>query len=526
MSAPTGEPEWVMIGLDEKVARRQGLPWQMPVPKEHFEALADKGLPADKARAWASDFLNNTEVGKNAAWRKKNNKLFISLQNFIDKGPLWQKAQKAFAENDFEKAISNLKKITVLDDDDHSAKLNLASAYANQAQYESALKQFKACRATYEGDADYHMAVGQVHVAMRKNDEAINEMVLALEAKPDHQGALDTMVKLGVLTRIYENPKDAGSLIFVRSDSVLDYLKDEWSKPGNDGLPRTVDFFLEQLTYHEREQRWHVALAAAELAIAAAEKAEGDSAALIERAELARISCLRSLGRNDEALAAARAYAERNPKSGGVHVEIARVYRALGKTEEATAEVKTALEKDPGDLSALQLRFWPEDTSDLHTVNATIPELQAFSEAHAEHPGVWRSLARAKLVVGRLDEGIDLLKKAVKLRESDDDLRSELWAELAKQQRWTEIIDDSKTLGDMKKRDWKLRWNEAEAYLGEGKQVEARALFSAINFDEDLHVDIRRRAKRAVQNLDDPTARAVLPGSPEAAAAGEAPSEG
>jgi len=289
-------------------------------------------------------------------------------------------------------------------------------------------------------------------------------------------------------------------------------LTGEWDKLGDNGLPRTVDFFLEQLAYHEREQRWPVVLAAAERAI----KAAGDGGS--EPGGLARISALRSLGKTDDAVAAAKAYAEKNPKSSGIHVELARLYRTLGKPSEAPAEIKLALDKDPGDLTALQLRYWPEDISDLHMVNATIPELKAFSEAHAEHPGVWRSLARALLVVGRTDEALDLLKKAVELRPADDDLRSEWWSELGKQQRWEEIITDSKTLGDMKERDWRLRWNEAEAYLGQGKRTEARALFSAINFDEALHVDIRRRAKRAVQNLDDPTASAVLPGGPAAGA--------
>lgn len=496
MSAPTGEPEWVMIGLDEKVARRQGLPWQMPVPKEHFEALADKGLPADKARIWASDFLNNTEVGKNAAWRKKNNKLFISLQNFIDKGPLWQKAQKAFGENDFEKAISNLKKITVLDDDDHSAKLNLASAYANQAQYDNALKQFKACRATYEGDPDYHMAVGQVHIAMRKNDDAINEMVLALEAKPDHQGALDTMVKLGVLTRIYENPKDATSLIFVRSDSVLDYLKEEWSKPGNDGLPRSVDFFLEQLAYHERENRWDVALAAAEHAIASAGEAGS------ERAETAKITALRALGRKEDALAAAEAYVGGHPQSAAGLVELARSLGELGRIDEGRAAVDKALEIDPGDQIALLARFWPRKTDDVAEVAICLPALTAFAEAHPTCAGAWRSLARAYLVVGRTNEAIDLLAKAVDLAPQDEDLRAEHWTELRKQLRYQEIVDLAEKLGDMKDRNWQLRWNEAEGYLGLNKPMEARALFTAINSDERLHVDIRKKAKRAVRQMD------------------------
>jgi Flp pilus assembly protein TadD len=104
-------------------------------------------------------------------------------------------------------------------------------------------------------------------------------------------------------------------------------------------------------------------------------------------------------------------------------------------------------------------------------------------------------------VVGRAEDAIDLLKKAVDLAPADDDLRSELWHELTKQQRYQEILDDVAKLGDMKARDWRLRWNEGEAYAGLGKKTEARACFSAVNFDESLHVDIRRRAKRAVNGL-------------------------
>ena len=55
----------------------------------------------------------------------------------------------------------------------------------------------------------------------------------------------------------------------------------------------------------------------------------------------------------------------------------------------------------------------------------------------------------------------------------------------------------------MGKRDWKLRWNEAEAFAGSGKRVEARAAFSALNFDDTLHVDLRKRAKRAVKSIDE-----------------------
>jgi hypothetical protein len=68
----------------------------------------------------------------------------------------------------------------------------------------------------------------------------------------------------------------------------------------------------------------------------------------------------------------------------------------------------------------------------------------------------------------------------------------------------------------MGSRDWALRWQEAEAYAGLGKRMEARAAFSAINHDDKLHVDIRKRAKRAVKSMDEAPPEA--PGAPEGGA--------
>lgn len=488
--------EWVLINLDETMAKRQGLPPQIPVPKGEFESLADKGLPSAKARAWCSDFLNNSEVGKNSAWRKKNQKMVVAMESFLDTGPMWDKAQKAFAANDFEKAISTLKRIAVQNADDHSAKLNLASAYANTQQFDQALKIFKEIHPTYAGDAEFHVAVGQVHLRMQNKDGAADEFVLALEAKPDHQGALDALAQLGILVKIYENPRDASSLLFVRADSVKDYLVGEWDKPAEEGQPaRGLDFYLEQLAYHEREKRWDVALAAAERAA----KAAGD--ATHERAELAKIANLRNLAQIDASLEAAKVYAAKAPGSAGAHVELARSLAASGQIDSANEAIDKALSIDSGDLGAIVMKFWPADPNDIQQMNGTIPLLTTFVDEHPASPGAVRSLARAYLAVNRTDEALELFAKAVSLAPADDDLRSEWWTELAKQQKWPAIVEDAGKLGDMKVRDWRLRWNEAEAYAGMGRQMEARACFSAINFDESLHVDIRRRAKRAVSSL-------------------------
>jgi tetratricopeptide (TPR) repeat protein len=500
--------EWLLINLDDSMAKRQGLPPQIPVPKEEFEGLAEKGLPSAKARKWCSDFLNNSEIGKNGAWRKKNQSLVTTMLAFVDTGPLWDRAQKAFAENDYEKAIATLKKIVIQNDADHAAKLNLASACANTGRFDDALKHFKAIRATFAGDAEFHVAFAHVHMRQQNKDLAIDEFVAALEAKPDHTGALDALTQLGVLAKIYENPRDATSLLYVRADSVADYLTGEWDKE-----PRTVDFLLEQVAYHERERRHAVVLVAAERAIQAAADAGS------ERAELARIGALRDLGRAADALAAAKDYVARAPKSAGAQVELARTLGASGDAAGAEAAVDAALAIDPGDLTALMLKFWPEDPNDIQKVNDILPALRAFVESHGEHPGAWRTLARACLVVGLHDEALSLFEKAVGLRPDDDDLRSEWWGELAKQRKFDEMLADVAKLGDLKKRDWRLRWNEAEAYSGLGKAIEARACFTALNFDESLHVDVRKRAKRAANT-------ALVAGSNEAGSSEAGATEG
>src|SRR5262249_15896689 len=166
---------------------------------------------------------------------------------------------------------------------------------------------------------------------------------------------------------------------------------------------------------------------------------------------------------------------------------------------------------DPGDLNALMTRFWPADPNDIKSIHDSTPGLLAFAEAHAGSAGVWRTLARAYLATGRIDDAMELFIRALGITPADDELRAEYWSALGRHQRYTDILKDAEKITDMAQRDWKLRWNEAEAYAGLGKKLEARAAFSAINFDDRLHVDIRKRAKRAVKSIDE--APPDLPGA-------------
>ena len=479
--------DWVLISLEEKLAKRQGVPPRVPVPKAEFEGLANKGMGIESMRRWAGQFLSSAP--KDTAWRTENAALLTGLEAFISKQELWAKAQQAFAANDFKRALSTLRMIASVDPNDHAAKMNLGNAYANLGDHAKALENFSAVRDTFAGDADFHLALGQLHTATGNLQKAADEFAAALEANPECKAAMDALVKLGVLVAIYEDPRDATSLTYVRSDRVLEGLAEAWDAPG-----RTAAFFLEQLAYHEAEGRANVALAAAERALATS-----PSAKEAERARMGKVAALLATGKREEARAAAKAEGD----VAWAHVELARCLFDEGKADEGRAELDKALGLDPNDQTALLLRFWPKEMKDIAQVQACIPALAAFAEAHGGAAGPLRSLARAKAATGSDDEACAVFAKAVALAPADDELRAEYWAQLSHTKKFDDVIKDAGAVTDMAKRDWKLRWNEAEAMRGAGKLQEARAAFSAINSDESLHVEVRRRAKKAVRAIEE-----------------------
>jgi tetratricopeptide (TPR) repeat protein len=214
---------------------------------------------------------------------------------------------------------------------------------------------------------------------------------------------------------------------------------------------------------------------------------------------MARVAALRDLGRAEEAIAAARAHRAAAPQSAWGCVELARCL-AGSSPEEARACVREALQLDPGDVMALTLEFLPASLDDVAAVNAALPRLREFADQHAEVAGAHRVLGRAEIAAGLVDDGLEHLRRAAGL-STNDDVRAELWAELSRQRRYQAILDDAASIGDLGKRDGRLRWGEAEAWAGLGKALESRAAFTAINQDEALPVELRKRAKRAAESI-------------------------
>jgi tetratricopeptide (TPR) repeat protein len=490
-TAPAGE--WTLITMDAKRARRQGVPERMPVPSKELEALATKGLSLDQIRTWTRAFLSSSPLARNTAWRAENKAIVTRLEAFVSKAELWAKAQQSFAANDFKRAISTLTMIAAVDPDDHAAKMNLASALANTGDHSGALKHFEAVRETFTGEVDYHLALGQLHVARGDRDQATDELALALQANPECKPAMDALMKLGVLVAVYEDPRDADSLVYIRADGVLEVLTKAW-----DAAPRDGAYWLEQLAYHEAERRAEVALAAADRALAA-----GGDVSFLKRARTGRIAALLALGRQETARAEVEAELARSPEAAWAHVEQARFLVDDGKEELARAALDRALAIDAGDPQALTLRFFPRDPEDIAQMNAHLPALVAFAETHADFAGAWRALARAKAIVGAEDEAATLFASATALAPGDDELRAEAWAHLVRLRRFDELLREAGAVTDLSTRDWKLRWCEAEAYGALGKLMEARAGFAGINKDASLQVEVRKRAKRAAVAIEE-----------------------
>lgn len=477
--------EWVVLNLDAKQAKQHGMPERMPMPKDQFEAVGIKGLTHETAHKWITEFM--TAAGPTL--RQKEPATAKRYEAYLSKMKFWQDAQKAFTKRDFTKAASLLQLVANVDKEDYAAKQNLATVHAALGNHAAAVKVFTEISEVWSGSADYHVAFANTLIASGDKDGAIEQFVQALEAESDCRMAMEGLVTLGLLVKIYEDPLDPKSLTFVRRDALLEYLTGEWEKTSAD-----VVFLLRVGAYHESEGRYDVALAAADRALAAA---PGNEAALLLKA-----SSLRRLGKTAQATELLQSYVATSPTAASALAQLAQLAFEAKDAVQGHAWVAKALAIEPGHLTALQLEFFESiDPPSLEQAAASLEAIEAYANTHAESAGAQRMLGRILLQVNNEERAVSALLKATELAPGDDDVLAEYLNALLRYGRFQPVIDVVGALPDLTKRDWRLRWSEADAYLGLGKKMEARAAFTAINADDSLHVSVRARAKRAVENM-------------------------
>ena len=477
--------EWGLIQLDEKLAKRAGMPPRLPVPKGKMEELGDQGMSHQVARQWIQEFLG--VMGPSL--EKQDPQLAQRYRAYLAKSNHWQKAEAAFAQQDFATAIRLLRTITQLDPDDYAARQSLATAYLAAQDTDAALKLFANMVEVWSGVADFHVAYAQAHLSAGAREAALEQFVLALEAQPDCRPAMEGLATLDVLVRFYEDPLDLATLIYVRKDSLVEYLEGSW-----DAQDLSPEAYLLRVTDHESEGRYAAMRAAAERAVRVApDNMEG---------HLARARACRLAGDLEQAKAFIESSQQQYPESAQLCAELAKCARAAADHEAEEAALARALELDPGEVTALGMRFLSVADTDLEGVRAQLPPLEEHVAKHPNAAGAWRVLARVHARVGSEDPSIEAYARALELAPEDDDLRGEYWTALIHWGRFDTVLAEAEKIEQITNRDWKLRWAEAEAMQGLGRRMEARGAFMGINGDRSLHIAIRARAKRAVEALN------------------------
>jgi tetratricopeptide (TPR) repeat protein len=477
--------EWVVLSLDAKQAKQHGMPEKVPMPKDQFEAVGIKGLTHETAHKWITEFM--TSAGPTL--RQKEPATAKRYEAYLSKMKFWQDAQKAFTKRDFTKAASLLQLVANVDKEDYAAKQNLATVHAALGNHDAAVKVFTEISEVWSGSAEYHVAFANTLIAAGNKDGAIEQFVQALEAESDCRMAMEGLVTLGLLVKIYEDPLDPKSLTFVRRDSLLAYLTGEWEKASP-----SLDFLLRVGTYHESESRYEVALAAAERALATA---PGNEAALLLKA-----SSLRRLNKTAQAVELLQSHVATSPNAASALAQLAQLAFEAKDAAKGHEWAGKALAVDAGHLTALQLEFFESiDPPSLEQAAASVEAIEAYAATHAQAAGAQRMLGRILLQINSEERAVAALEAATKLAPSDDDVLAEYLNALLRYGRFQAVLGVVGSLADLSKRDWRLRWSEADAYLGLGKKMEARAAFTGINADDSLHVSVRARAKRAVENM-------------------------
>lgn len=479
--ADTGE--WIVLELDATLAQRHGMPQRMPMPKAEFEELGLAGLTHDTAQRYVKQFLAKS----GHALRKTEPDTVKRYEAYLAKMPFWEQATKAFQRGDFEKTIKDLELVASVDKLDYAARKNLATAYAAAGRTEAALTLFQQIAEVWTGSAEFHVAYANVLLVAAQRDEALEQFVSALEADASCQPAMEGLVSLGFLVKMYEDPLSAASLVFVRKDSILKHLEEIWA-----GAEHSVEHFLRVAGYHEDEGRYDVMLGAVERAL----ELDPDR---VESA-LAKARALRLLGQREQAKQFVEEKLAGYP-SAALLAELAQCERDLGNLDAARAAVQRALDAEPGHLRALELLFLPEGSERLEGADAALAAVQEYAAAHPDAGGAWRLLGRLCARVGNAEAADAAFERSLGCTPGDDDLRAEYWNALMRRGDFQKVLEQATKIEDMARKDWRLRWSEADAYHGLGRQMEARAAFTAINQDPSLHVVVRARAKRAVERM-------------------------
>ena len=245
------EGEWILIGLDEKMARRQGMPARLPGAQGEFEGLADKGLAVDTARA--------VDQGLPHQLRARQERRLAQEERAGGRQPRGLPRQGAALGQGPEGVRRERLREGDLGAQAHHRHGRRRSRRAAQPRLgarqprrprrrrsRASRPSARRSRATPTTTSRSATCTSRCRTRTRRSTRWCSRS----RPSPTASRRWTRWRSSACSSRIYENPRDAASLTYVRADSVVEYLDGQW-----DAEQRERRFFLEQLAYHERERR-------------------------------------------------------------------------------------------------------------------------------------------------------------------------------------------------------------------------------------------------------------------------------
>ena len=293
-----------------------------------------------------------------------------------------------------------------------------------------------------------------------RRDEAIMAFKTALQTNPNDQMALDGLVQFRVAVKLFRDPKDPKSVVYVPVEQYRQMVAQQ-IEPLSKEPDQLVAFAEHQL------REGHTP----EIAVQALEKAL-EVRPNHARTMLALGAAYRMTAQNERAIETLRRVTELEPQNPFAFFHLAQAYNTAGDKAGETQALDSVLALDPNFQQGIGIRFGIDPSKPTQEVQEKIV---AFAEARNSWMAflIASSLARDR---GDLAVSQQLAERAHAINPAGEEVLLHLSSILADNKdaaKLAELIEPAVRLGKYSKR---LDWNYAQALRALDRTPEAIAL--------------------------------------------------
>ncbi len=314
-------------------------------------------------------------------------------------------------------------------------------------------------------------------------DQAVQAFIRAVQANPQDQVALESLVQLKAAVKLMKDPKDPKSTMIVPIEQFSEMAKGQIEPLSKN--PQQLVQFAEQLLRDGLIQ---------DVGVQALEKARElmpDEA----RVHIALGAGYRMIGKLEESKQAITRYTELNPQDPWGFFNLAQTLNALGDKEGEKVALQKTLEIDPNIQPALGIYFELRD-------QAADPVKEEALIAFAEERNAWMPLLLASSMArdrGEAARAVELAGKAYERNPNAEEVLlqySAMLGDAGDLARLESVVQPAVTGGRFSKR---LDWNFAQSLHQLGKTPQAIEILRRAQMGE-APADFKAAAESAIEH--------------------------